>query len=283
MTRLLMITTGGTIASGNSRGGGLTPEKNGSEMLPKLKGVQFDVLDLYAADSTDVTPAHWRRLHNAVIENLPEYDGIVILHGTDTMAYTGAVLAFTVDTAKPVILTGSMLPFDEPDSDAPGNIQFAALIAKFAKYPGVNLAFANSVAGGADIIKVSSCEKNAFRRYADFKPERKYRFPEHDGIFPAVVRLTPFTQGTDISRAAENKAGIVIETYCAGGIPDNDITLVISELAKRIPVVISSPCRGGTDLSRYEVGRRALEAGASEAGRRSTECAAVELWLKENQ
>ena len=175
MKKLLLITTGGTIASGHSHSGGLAPEKNGSDMLPVLEDVSFDVLDLYAIDSTDVTPEHWRQLYDAVTEKLPDYDGIVILHGTDTMAYTGAVLAFTVNTDKPVILTGSMLPFGVPDSDAPGNIQFAALIAKYGKFTGVHLVFANRVIGGADIVKVNSTDKDAFRRYSGFRPERTVR------------------------------------------------------------------------------------------------------------
>ena len=282
MKKLLLITTGGTIASGHSHSGGLAPEKNGSDMLPVLEDVSFDVLDLYAIDSTDVTPEHWRQLYDAVTEKLPDYDGIVILHGTDTMAYTGAVLAFTVNTDKPVILTGSMLPFGVPDSDAPGNIQFAALIAKYGKFTGVHLVFANRVIGGADIVKVNSTDKDAFRRYSGFRPERTMRFPENGGRLPAVVKLTPFTAGTDIMRAAEGHSGMVIETYGTGGLPSGEITEAVTELAKKMRIIITTPCLGGTDLERYEVGRRALAAGALPGGEMSAECAAVYLWITEN-
>lgn len=282
MKKILMITTGGTIAGLNS-GLGLAPSIRGERLKPQIDGAEITVLDLYSIDSTDVMPMHWKKLYKAITENLPLYDGIVVLHGTDTMAYTGAVLAFTLDTDKPVIMTGSMMPFDMPDSDAPGNIRFAAVTARDGEYKGVYLAFADRIIGGADIIKVSSVEKDAFRSYAGFKPTKKYRFPERAGRFPAVIRLTPFSYGLDISLTAEDRAGIVIETYGAGGIPDNEITLVISELAKDMPIVISSPCLGGTDLGRYEVGRRALDAGAVDADKRTTECAAVEMWLSQNQ
>ena len=282
MKKLLIITTGGTIAGLNS-GFGLAPALLGEKLIPQIDDVETVILDLYSIDSTDAMPFHWRKLYNAITEKLSLYDGIVILHGTDTMAYTGAVLAFTVDTEKPVILTGSMLPSDAEDSDAQPNIRFAMETAAAGRYKGVNLAFCSRVIKGADIIKMSSTYKDAFRSYAGFEPTHKYKMPERNGKLPAVVRLTPFTYGMDIMSLAEDRAGIVIETYGAGGIPDNEITLVISELAKIMPVVITSPCLGGTDLGRYEVGRRALDAGAIDGDKRSTECAAVEMWLKMNQ
>ena len=282
MKKLLLMTTGGTIACGASRGGGLAPEKNGADMLPELDGVSFDVLDLYAIDSTDVTPEHWRLLYNAVTENLPKYDGIVILHGTDTMAYTGAVLAFTVNTDKPVILTGSMLPFGVPESDAPGNIRFAALTAASRKYSGVHLAFAGRVIGGADIVKVSSHDTDAFRSYSGLEITHTMHFPDSGDKMPAVIKLTPFTAANDILRACEGHSRFIIETYGAGGLPSGEITDAVSELAKKGRVIITTPCLGGTDLRRYEVGRRAWDAGAHNGGVMSTECAAVFEWISEN-
>jgi L-asparaginase len=281
MKKLLIITTGGTIA-GIDHGSGIVPALSGDKLIPDIGGVGISILDLYSIDSTDVTPMHWQKLYSAVTENVRDFDGIVILHGTDTMAYTGAVLAFTLDTDKPVILTGSMLPSDAEGSDAQTNIEFAMHTAASGNYKGVYLAFAGRVIGGADIVKVSSTDKDAFRSYAGFVPDKRYAFPEHGGRLPAVVRLTPFSDGPDISAPAENKAGIVIETYGAGGLPDNGITAVISGLARTMPVIVTSPCMGGTDLGKYEVGRRALAASAIDAGKRSTECAAVELWLQIN-
>lgn len=282
MKKILMITTGGTVAGMNS-GFGLVPSLVGERLKPNIEGVETTVLDLFSIDSTDIMPIHWRRLYNAINENLPNYDGILILHGTDTMAYTGAVLAFTVDTDKPVILTGSMLPPDAPDNDVAENIEQSARIAAGDEYKGVWLSFAGRVINGGDIVKVSSTEKDAFRSYSGFVPRKKYKFPARNGMFPAVVRLTPFTYGLDIMAIAQDRAGIVIETYGAGGIPDNEITLVLSELSKSVPIVITTPCLGGTDLFRYEVGRRALDVGAVDADKRSTECAAVEMWLSTNQ
>ncbi len=282
MKKILLITTGGTISGINSSFG-IRPAPVSSKLIPKIEGIEITKLDLFSIDSTDIMPIHWRRLYNTINENIQQYDGFVILHGTDTIAYTGAVLAFTLTDCKPVILTGSMLPPETEGSDAAANIEFAVRTAAAGEYNGVYLAFAGRVINGADIIKVSSVEKDAFRSYSGFVPKKTYAFPARNGKFPAVVRITPFTYGLDIMAIAEDRAGIVMETYGAGGIPDNEITLVISELAKIMPVVITSPCLGGTDLGRYEVGRRALDAGAVDADKRSTECAAAEMWLRVNQ
>lgn len=282
MKKLLLITTGGTIASENINGEGLSPEKGGMDMLPELDGLRSDILDLYAIDSTDITAAHWRRLYKAVTDNLPLYDGIVILHGTDTIAYTGAVLAFTVKTDKPVILTGSMLPYGVPDSDAADNINSACEAAVSGAARGVQLMFAGRMIGGADIAKVSCTEKDAFRSYAGFVPRETFSFPAADEGFPAVVKLTPFTRAENILRCAGYRC-VVLETYGAGGLPDGEITAAVAELAKKAEVLITTPCLGGTDPELYEVGMRALKAGAKSGGKMSSECAAVYLWLKTNQ
>ncbi len=282
MKKLLMITTGGTIACGSTDSGGLAPEKSGADMLPELENVQLDTLDLYAIDSTDVTPAHWRRLYDAVTGALPDYDGIVILHGTDTMAYTGAVLAFTLRTEKPVVLTGSMIPLGEANSDAEGNILFACESAASDKLRGVWLAFHGRLIGGADIIKVNSGSKDAFRSYSGFVPTEIFAFPQKNGLFPAVVKLTPFTGADDIILASTGHSALVIETYGAGGLPDGEITDTVCELAKKMRVIITTPCLGGTDLKRYEVGRRAWDAGAESGSKMSTECAAIYIWLSGN-
>ena len=282
MKKVLMITTGGTVAGMNSAFG-LIPTLVGERLKPSIDGIEVTALDLFSIDSTDIMPIHWRRLYNTITESLPDYDGVVVLHGTDTMAYTGAVLAFTLETDKPVILTGSMLAPDADDSDAKQNIETAVRIAAEGEYKGVHLSFAGRIINGGDIVKVSSSEKDAFRSYSGFVPKKKYRFPARNGLFPAVVRLTPFTYGLDIMAIAQDRAGIVMETYGAGGIPDNEITLVLSELSKTMPVIITTPCLGGTNLGRYEVGRRALDTGAVDADKRSTECAAVEMWLSTNQ
>lgn len=281
MKKLLIITTGGTIAGKNIHGTGLAPDKTGDEIKPDIPDTEITVQNLYSIDSTDVTPAHWRMLHNLLISTIPHYDGIVILHGTDTMAYTGAVLAYTVKTPKPIILTGSMLPFGAPDSDAPENIRFACECALRDDINDVWLAFHGRLIHGTNIAKVHSTEKDAFRPYSDTPRMTKMKFPHNLLSFPAIIKLSPFTRPEAIHAAVKSRAA-VIETYGAGGIPEGEISDAIAKLSKKRAVVITSPCLGGTDLNRYEVGRRALDMGAADGSGMSTECAAVWLWLSLN-
>ncbi|MBP5604233.1 MAG: asparaginase [Ruminiclostridium sp.] len=281
MKQLLMITTGGTIASGNS-GGGLAPEKRGEDMLPDIRGISIKVLNLFSVDSTDITVRMWSRLYEAVTDNLQHFDGIIILHGTDTMAYTGALLAFTVKTDKPVIITGSMRPFGAAYGDAEENIREACEKAADPDVHGVWLSFAGKLIPGADIKKLESTKRDSMFSYSGFKADGTNVIPDEGTSFPAVIKLSPFTTVDDIL-AASGRCGAVIETYGAGGLPAGEITEAVAELAKSIPVIITTDCLGGTDLRRYEVGRRALDAGAMDSEGMSTEAAAVKMWLECNK
>lgn len=278
MKKILFITTGGTISCGSTEGG-LAPQKNGGDLLRALSlPCTAEILDLYSIDSTDLTPKHLKRLFNAVSQSLESYDGIVILHGTDTMAYTGAFLALTLGSCKPVILTGSMLSADENGTDVWDNICFAAQTACRDDLSGVWLAFCGRVIAGSSIHKLSCTDKDAFCSYSDNVPSVTFPIPKGD-CFPSVIKLTPFTSPSDL--LTSNSCGAVIETYGTGGLPENGAILsTIRLIAKKKPVIITTPCLGGTDLSRYEVGRRALDAGAVSSYGMSTECAAVYLWLK---
>ena len=88
--------------------------------------------------------------------------------------------------------------------------------------------------------------------------------------------------GDDLRRSADGHKSVIIETYGAGGLPAGEITDTVRELAKKARVTITTPCIGGTDLDRYEAGRRALDAGAVSGGMMSTECAAVYEWITGN-
>ena len=276
--RLLFITTGGTIACG--KGEERTPERSGEELLSALKlPCKVEILDLLSIDSTDLTPDNLRQIYEAVSEKLPLYDGIVLLHGTDTLAYTAAMLFLTIRADKPVVITGSMLPLSEEKSDGYDNIRLAASTA-CTKKSGVYTAFGGRVINGGDTVKVSAAEKDAFRSFSGriFPPEKPFPFPEKTKPFPKVIKLTPFSGAVDFT-ADEDCCGVVIETYGAGGLPHNeDIISAVKELCGRTRVVITTPCLGGARLGQYAVGRLALSCGASE-GAGSTEFEAVKMWI----
>lgn len=126
MPHILMIATGGTIACCETAHG-LSPALDSAALLgalPELSALcTVETLDLMQLDSTDVTAADRQRMAQAVWENREKFDGFVLTHGTDTLAYTAALLTHLLPHFdKPLVLTGSMLPMGVPDSDAPRNM-----------------------------------------------------------------------------------------------------------------------------------------------------------------
>ena len=277
MKNIVLITTGGTIACG--KGDNLAPCHSGEELLEKsgITGVKTDILDLFAIDSTDLSGDYLKRIYTAVRENLPYYDGAVILHGTDTLSYTAAMLGFTVKD-KPVIVTGSMLPLSEKDSDGYGNIRLAFEAAVSGNYKGCYVAFGGRIIDGRSVIKTDSHSPEAFRPYREQATELfTTHFPENPKP-PRVIKLTPFTKADEIF-CGEEYSGLIIESYGSGGLPEReDILERVKGISATKPVVITTPCLSGTDLKRYSVGQRGLDCGCVELGL-STEAAAVWLWL----
>lgn len=290
MKKILIITTGGTIACETTENGRV-PSRSGEQLTAGITGCRIEICDLFSCDSTDITPEHWCKLYNKVRESA-DYDGIVILHGTDTLEYTAAMLYFTAsDMGVPVILTGAMIPMSEPDSDGGRNIRDAVTAACDGRLSGVYVAFSGRIISGGNVIKRYSAENDAFRAFcgkdngivqdgavADFcRAEQpvNLKLPERDKKI-SVIKLSPFT---DSLYVPENCDGAVIESYGAGGISSH-LTDSLSALCLRMPVIITTSCGGGADLYEYEVGQRALSLGVIDGGRMSTACAAVKMWLE---
>ena len=128
-----MIATGGTIASRES-GHGLTPAMTGEELADSVPGIKdkcdLTVLQLMNIDSTNMRPRLWMMMRDTITKYYDDYDGFVILHGTDTMAYTAAALSYLIqNSAKPIVLTGSQKPMGNPYTDAKINIYQSILYA----------------------------------------------------------------------------------------------------------------------------------------------------------
>ena len=122
MKKILLIGTGGTIAS-DVTDSGLAPELTTEQLLSHIPGISdicgVDCLQLLNLDSTNMTPAHWLEIAACIRERYGRYDGFVITHGTDTMAYTAAALSYLIQASpKPIVLTGAQKPigFDSTDS-----------------------------------------------------------------------------------------------------------------------------------------------------------------------
>jgi len=165
--KFLLISTGGTIASVASKDG-LKPALTGEKLLescPLMMGFDHDleILDLFSKDSSNINPSDWLAMVAAIRGKSQDADAIVLLHGTDTMAWTASALSYMLpDVDIPVVLTGAMTPSGMPGSDAPDNIyaafQFALQLAMY-KRKGISIAFADILIHGPRSTKINSHKK----------------------------------------------------------------------------------------------------------------------------
>ena len=165
MKKICWITTGGTIASIEGEHGLYASSKG--ETLYHLLGnmtSQYDITihDLFTIDSSNMQPEEWKLIGECVFERVNDFDGIVITHGTDTMAYTASALSFMLSNLNiPVVLTGSQLPLSHPLSDGQENMRLALAMAASA-HPGVFVAFNRKIILGARAVKVRTTGFHAF-------------------------------------------------------------------------------------------------------------------------
>jgi len=163
---ILLITTGGTIASVNN-GNGLTPGISTEEMLSYVPNTHercyVNHIDLFNIDSTDVNSVHWISITECIRDNYEAYDGFVITHGTDTLSYTSAVLSHMITGLnKPVIITGSQHPINEEGTDAVKNLHDAFTCACDDRLSGVLVVFAGRVIAGDCAKKIHTRSIEAF-------------------------------------------------------------------------------------------------------------------------
>ncbi|WP_048146476.1 asparaginase [Pyrococcus abyssi] len=301
---LLIIGMGGTIASVKGESG--YESALSIEEIIEISGIRekigssIDTIDLMNVDSTLIQPSDWKTLAEEIERNIWDYDGIVITHGTDTMAYTASMLSFMLrNPPVPIVFTGSMLPASEKNSDAPLNLYTALKFAETG-IRGIYIAFNGKVMLGVRASKVRSMNFDAFesinypliakleddikilhipRIYGDeFSSDFRYN---HKVL---VLKLIPGLSG-DVFEAALKIGyrGIVIEGYGVGGIPYRGTNLfeVISKISREIPIVLTTQALyDGVDLERYKVGRMALNAGIIPAGDMTKEATVTKLmWI----
>ena len=286
MKRILLVLTGGTIASKNT-GAGLAPDAFFKDLLLEKVGglLDFCLLDcvtLLNIDSTNIQPKHWILMAEAIEKNYSAYDGFVILHGTDTMAYTSAALSYLIQKpGKPIVLTGSQYPLSAPISDAAGNIVDSVRFACEDGYPGVYLVFSGFAIRGTRAKKMKSKSYAAFssinyppaalvegERILHYsQPEEGKERPEffHDlknDVF--LLKLIPGMNPDILDYIGGRYRAVVFETFGVGGIPfleKNNFLDKMKILEDRgcVMVVATQVMLEGSDLGVYEVGRKAME------------------------
>ena len=166
MKKILFLTTGGTIASSESEEG-LVPALTSEELIGYLghhqQYAKIYCEDLLRLDSSNMQPEEWLLIAKRIYEVVPEYDGIVLTHGTDTMAYTASALSFMLENLPiPVIVTGSQLPLQHPLSDGVDNIRCAFHAAMQDALTGVYVCFNRQLILGTRAVKVRTMHLNAF-------------------------------------------------------------------------------------------------------------------------
>lgn len=302
MKKILTILTGGTFGMAASEDKSLRPAQIDDrlhKLLPELKSLaDISFKTAFNIDSSDMLPSHWQGLADIIEEEIDNYDGFVIIHGTDTMSYTASALSYMfVDLPKPVVLTGSQRPLGALRSDAKSNfidaIEFATL-----DIPEVGVCFHHKLYRGNRTKKMNTEAFDAFQSpnfewlaKAGISIKRSEKIRQPDGLFsvrrgfdPSVISL-PIFPGM---RAADymvltksNINAIILEAFGAGNVPilDNSmIPLIEALVAAGKLVAIKSECvEGSTDMCLYEGGKLALEAGALSCGDMTREAALVKL------
>ncbi|NCB04234.1 MAG: asparaginase [Clostridia bacterium] len=302
MKKILMLTTGGTIAS-RSGSEGLAPE--GSEEILRHIGAAADSYDvttreIFTLDSTNIQPEEWHVIASAIYDAFTDYDGIVVTHGTDTMAYTASMMSFMLQNPPvPVVFTGSQVPISHPLTDAIENLRCAFAMAASGK-PGVFVAFDRKIMLGCRAVKVRTVGFDAFesvncppvalvdstglRLNPSVLPRIGAEPSLDDGIDTDVflLKLTPATNPAILDMLLDAGIhGIVIEAFGAGGIQfiRRDFIARLERAAKAgIPVVVCSQCLyEASELSIYQVGVKALETGAIQAHDMTSEATVAKL------
>lgn len=297
MKRICIIATGGTIACVPTENG-LSPELSAAELV-KLVGcetdeVQISCTDLFSMDSSNIQPEEWCVIAEAVKEKIGNCDGIVLTHGTDTMAYTASMLSFMLmGVPVPVVLTGAQYPAVYPNSDGRKNLTDS--VAAAASLPGgVYICFGGAVMLGCRAVKTRTTSLNAFESInypyiatvTDGKcvmlhtPRRPYGFSFSTALDSrvALIKLVPGMSPFLLDSLKDcGMKGVVVEGFGLGGMHNfrRDHTESIKKLMQAgIPVVLTSQClyeQSTPDV--YEVSRPLKEAGVLTAHDMTTEAA----------
>lgn len=311
MNKVLLIYTGGTIGMGVNPDTGALESldiQHLIESMPELDLIQTDI-DVFQIsppiDSSDMSPERWQQLIEIISSNYDKYDGFVIIHGTDTMAYTASALSFMLENlTKPIILTGSQLPIGQLRSDGKENLITSIELASQkhpdgkARVPEVCIYFSGRLLRGNRSTKIDADGFNAFETFnfphlcdagINFafhdhhilKPRFNQPTLPHFKMEPGVIVLSlfPGLQETIIDRVLHLKEirGIVLRTFGSGNAPRNEniMKLFKNATSRGVVIVNISQCIAGTVvMDRYDTGFQLMDAGII-SGHDSTVEAAV--------
>ena len=285
MKKILLVITGGTITSEESEDGlvpGMTPDAI-IRYVPQIESFcRVSALQILNIDSSNIQPENWLLMSRTIREHYEDFDGFVITHGTDTMAYTASALSYLIQNpAKPIVLTGAQKPIHRGDSDAHRNIINAFWFCAQSAASGVYLCFDGKVFVGTRASKVKSKSYDAFESinypaaaYVHYRQpiprlhlgaagDKPLEF--FDEIDPSVflLKLIPGMEPDILEYVGQRYKAIVIESYGLGGVPFADRRNFLEQVERlaacgKILTVATQVKTEGSDLSVYEVGLRAI-------------------------
>ena len=299
--KILLLTTGGTIASVPGEDG-LQPHRSDvmERELQQLRTYyDITVRDVMCLDSSNIRPEEWQLIAREIFESRAGFDGIVVSHGTDTMAYTASALTFMLpDIDLPVVFTGSQLPLSDMLSDGPDNLRTAFAMAA-SGHPGIFLAFDRKVMRGSRAVKIRASGFSAFEsvnaRYVATVTnqglvvnEKLVRQPQgQTALRPEISRnvfLLKLTPGLNPAvfdmLAAMGYRGIVIEAFGLGGVNvlHQGLSGIRQAVESGISVVVTTQCLyDSANLQVYQVGNKLLQLGVIQGRDMTTEAAMTKL------
>ena len=276
--KILHIGTGGTIASEVSDSG-LTPELTSEQLLRYIPDIsQFcdvDCIQLMKLDSTNIQPKHWVRIAVAIHERYDQYDGFIVSHGTDTMAYTAAAMSYLVaGSPKPIVFTGAQKPIGFETTDSKQNLRDAFVVAA-SDMAGVMLVFNGKVILGTRARKTRSKSFEAFssinypflgmvqdgRLIRYIRPECHETPTFYDAVNPkvAVLKLIPGADCGMVDYLLERNDALIIESFGVGGLPTYKAGDYYEAVKRGLDagktVVMTTQVENeGSDLAVYHVG-----------------------------
>ena len=307
MKRLLIITTGGTIAmKRDSSTHAISPAKSGKELIaavPEIKRfAQIELIEFSNIDSSDMTPEMMFRLARLVKNHIDRYDidGIIITHGTDTLEETAYMIDLLIEDCKPIVLTAAMRSFDEAGTDAPTNLLSAVKTACSDACPqaGTLVVMNEEIHAAREVRKtytsnVATFESPGYGPLGIVDEDQVIIFrksliretiqAEHIEADVELFKMTAGNDGRLIGYAIENNVkGIVIEGLGRGNIPASAADQVLRAIYQQIPVVITSRCFKGRVLGIYGGtggGKKLHEAGIIYGGDLSGQKARIKLMV----
>lgn len=284
MKKILLITTGGTIACIKTSKG-LIPHATPEELLNEAKVVkEFCMptgLNLMCIDSTDMLPSDWVTIAECIKEHYDNYDGFVICHGTDTLSYTASALSYLIQNSKkPIVLTGAQKPISTDSTDARNNLIDSFRYAVSEHSHGVVVVFDGKVIAGTKAQKIRSKSFNAFNSinlpelakivdgnifqyiYQDVKGEVKFYNKLNEKV--SIVTLTPGMNKSIIDAYFKENDAVIVSSYGTGGIPNRDSYSILESIEYwlkqgKILVMATQVQQEGSDMSIYHVALRTKE------------------------